>query len=435
MELTRREALASGAAMLACSRLQARAPHAPSLNALARRSGRRFGSAVGVEPARRRSRQLRQPCLRGDPRAGMRAAGARERAQMAVGRGPGPIASTFASSTRSPTTRPATASNCAATRSSGPRPNGIPKWLAEHAVQVRRRGRAPADRRTCAPSAAATATRIYSYDVVNEAVQPETGAIRDTNVTRALGGEAFLDLMFHTARAEAPHAQLVYNDYMSWERNSEDETHMRGVLKLLEGFRKRGTPVDALGVQSHIRLLKHASVAEIVRESEGPWRRFLDEVVGMGYQLLITEFDVNDHMAPTAIAPRDRMVADYAKAYLDLMLSYPQLGDVLCWGMIDRYCLARTASIRAPTRRSSAARLMMRNSGPSRCARRLHRRSHRHAARATRSHEPHAGRRCGCAAPHRLRRCLVPRSRLRSTISRCMHPIRPALGPSRSAKT
>ena len=26
-------------------------------------------------------------------------------------------------------------------------------------------------------------TRIYSYDVVNEAVQPETGAIRDTNVT------------------------------------------------------------------------------------------------------------------------------------------------------------------------------------------------------------------------------------------------------------
>jgi endo-1,4-beta-xylanase len=179
--------------------------------------------------------------------------------------------------------------------------------------------------------------RIYSYDVVNEAVQPETGAIRDTNVTRALGGEGFLDLMFHTAREAAPHAQLVYNDYMSWERNREDETHIRGVLKLLEGFKKRGTPVDALGVQSHIRLLKPLSVAQIVRESEGPWRRFLDEVVGMGYQLLITEFDVNDRMAPTAIAARDRMVTDYAKAYLDVMLSYPQLGDILCWGMCDRY--------------------------------------------------------------------------------------------------
>jgi endo-1,4-beta-xylanase len=108
-------------------------------------------------------------------------------------------------------------------------------------------------------------TRIYSYDVVNEAIEPETGLIRDTNVTRALGGEHFLDTMYHTARAEAPHAQLVYNDYMSWETNPVDQTHMRGVLKLLEGFRKRGTPVDALGVQSHIRLLKSAPVAELHR--------------------------------------------------------------------------------------------------------------------------------------------------------------------------
>lgn len=180
-------------------------------------------------------------------------------------------------------------------------------------------------------------TKIYSYDVVNEAVQPETGGIRDTNVTRALGGEAFLDLMFHTAKAEAPHAELVYNDYMSWERGTEDETHIAGVLKLLDGFRKRGTPVDALGVQSHIRLLKPLSVAEIVRESEGPWRRFLDEVVAMGYKLVITEFDVNDQKAPDDIVVRDRMVADYAQAYLDVMLSYPQLRDILAWGMVDRY--------------------------------------------------------------------------------------------------
>jgi len=84
-------------------------------------------------------------------------------------------------------------------------------------------------------------------------------------------------------------------------------------------------------------LLKPLSVAEIVAESEGPWRRFLDEVVGMGYRLEITEFDVNDRMAPANHVKRDRMVADYAKAYLDLMLSYPQLRDVLAWGMVDRY--------------------------------------------------------------------------------------------------
>lgn len=213
-----------------------------------------------------------------------------------------------------------------------------PKWLVEHDFGTR-------------PATAAEAllaehvrtvtrrygTKIYSYDVVNEAVQPETGAIRDTVVTRAMGGEAMLDLMFHTAKVEAPNAELVYNDYMSWELTGEDPTHMAGVLKLLEGFRKRGTPVDALGIQSHIRLLKNLPVADIVRESEGPWRRFLDEVVAMGYKLVITEFDVNDQKAPDDIVIRDRMVADFSEAYFDIMLSYPQLRDILAWGMVDRY--------------------------------------------------------------------------------------------------
>lgn len=211
-----------------------------------------------------------------------------------------------------------------------------PKWLAERQFQ------SSAEAEQLLADHVRTVCRryrgkIYSYDVVNEAIQPETGQIRDTNVTRALGGEQFLDLMFHTARAEAPDAELVYNDYMSWELTGDDQTHANGVLKLLEGFRKRGTPVDTLGAQSHIRLLKKAPVAEIVRESEGPWRRFLDAVVAMGYKLKITEFDVNDQEAPTDIAIRDRMVADYARAYLNLMLSYPELNDMLCWGLCDRY--------------------------------------------------------------------------------------------------
>ena len=213
-----------------------------------------------------------------------------------------------------------------------------PKWLVGHDFGPRPAAAAEAMLREHVQTVCRRyGARIYSYDVVNEAIQPETGEIRDTVLTKALGGEATLDLMFHTARAEAPKAELVYNDYMSWERNRDDETHIRGVLKLLEGFRKRGTPVDTFGVQSHIRLLKPLTVAEIVRESEGPWRRFLDEVVGMGYKLVITEFDVNDRMAPADIVTRDRMVADYARAYLDLMLSYPQLRDILAWGMVDRY--------------------------------------------------------------------------------------------------
>lgn len=172
--------------------------------------------------------------------------------------------------------------------------------------------------------------RITSWDVVNEAVDADTGRLRDTPFTRHVPAEKILDLSFHKARAVLPQGQLVYNDYMSWEPGHEK--HRDGVLRLLEGFRKRGTPVDALGVQSHIMVVDGGP-----KYDEAAWRRFIDDVVGMGYGLLITEFDVNDKGLPTDPAVRDKGVADYARAYLDLMLSYRQMGDVLVWGMVDKF--------------------------------------------------------------------------------------------------
>lgn len=337
MLLTRRDSLAAGAALAGAAAAPAASAHPLSLDRLARRSGRRFGSAVAWSPPGTDAGSITNPlytavlereCSLLVPENQLKWQSIRPKPDEFDFRAFDAIAhyaERHSLNLRGHTlfwTPTKWYPKWLADLDFGPRPGpSAEKLLTEHVRAVCRR----------------YGTRIYSYDVVNEAVQPETGQIRDTNVTHALGGERFLDLMFYTARAEAPHAQLVYNDYMSWERNAVDETHMRGVLTLLEGFRKRGTPVDALGVQSHIRLLKDLPVARVVRESEGPWRRFIDEVVAMGYKLVITEFDVNDHSAPTNPARRDRMVADYARAYLDLMLSYPQLGDILAWGMTDRY--------------------------------------------------------------------------------------------------
>ena len=86
---------------------------------------------------------------------------------------------------------------------------------------------------------------------MNETVNEHDGTLEQTALSRAYGStEGVVDLAFHTARAEAPQAQLVYNDYMSWEPGME--AHYAGVLRFLEGMRTRGVPVDALGVQSHI---------------------------------------------------------------------------------------------------------------------------------------------------------------------------------------
>jgi endo-1,4-beta-xylanase len=40
-------------------------------------------------------------------------------------------------------------------------------------------------------------------------------------------------------------------------------------------------------------------------------------------------------------------VADYARAYLDLTLSYPQVQQVLSWGLVDTYSWLQTETARA----------------------------------------------------------------------------------------
>jgi endo-1,4-beta-xylanase len=171
--------------------------------------------------------------------------------------------------------------------------------------------------------------RIHSWDVVNETVQPEDGSLVRTALSDAIGGTiATVDLAFRTARAAAPAAQLVYNDYMSWEIGNEN--HRSGVLRLLEALRKKGTPVDALGVQSHL-------IADGAHPQEHAWRGFVDDVVGMGYGLVITEFDVRDRGLPRDIVKRDAGVAALTSAYFDMMFSYRPLRDVLVWGLCDSF--------------------------------------------------------------------------------------------------
>ena len=182
--------------------------------------------------------------------------------------------------------------------------------------------------------------RIDSWDVVNETVDPATGGLRRTALSRHLGDDAIIDLAFHTARAAAPDAQLVYNDYMSWEAGHE--THRAGVLRLLEGMKARGVPIDALGVQSHIGSGNSDDSVGFDTAQETEWRRFMDEVTGMGLDIVISEFDVHDRNLPADIPSRDQAMADLARRYLDLMLDYPQTRDVLAWGMADSYSWLQT---------------------------------------------------------------------------------------------
>ena len=150
--------------------------------------------------------------------------------------------------------------------------------------------------------------QVVSWDVMNEAVDPETGKMRENVLTKPLGAVEQVDLAFRLAREYAPKTELVYNDYMREDAGSA--RHRAGVLAMLHELKKRGTPLDAVGLQSHIGSWDESkkSKADLVE-----WRKFLDEISGMGYNLLITEFDVNDRRSPADITVRDREVAAQAR--------------------------------------------------------------------------------------------------------------------------
>jgi len=187
--------------------------------------------------------------------------------------------------------------------------------------------------------------RIFSYDVINETIAPATGDLEESAFTKILGPDV-VDICFNAAREFAPHAELVYNDYMGWAKSAA--THRAGVLKLLERMKAANLPIDSLGIQSHIGSNGLGTATGPLADiDEAEWRKFLDEVVGMGLNLVITEFDVNDRYVEGDASARDRAVADFGKSYLDILLGYPQLRYIMAWGIVDKYSWLQRTSPRA----------------------------------------------------------------------------------------
>jgi endo-1,4-beta-xylanase len=343
MSATRREALAGLAALPITGYAGgaiAQEPPSPagadSLDALARRKGRRFGSCVSYTRGGEPHGSVQNPRYTGILKAECGIVVPENEMKWQATR---PAPDRFDFAPMDGIVRWATENGIAVRGHTllWHRPQWFPKWLNDYDY-----GANPAreaERLLVEHIRTVTArynSAIKSYDVVNEAIDHDTNGLMQTSMSRAMGSaEAVLDLAFHTAREAAPDAQLVYNDYMSWE--PQHAKHCADALRLLEGFRKRNVPVDALGIQSHIEVfaIDPASGNGPYREAE--WRKFLDEAVAMGYKLLITEFDVKDKALPADIAMRDERVADFARRYFDLMLDYDELGDILAWGMVDKY--------------------------------------------------------------------------------------------------
>ncbi|WP_340266678.1 endo-1,4-beta-xylanase [Sphingobium mellinum] len=177
------------------------------------------------------------------------------------------------------------------------------------------------------------AGKIAEWDVVNEALEPNEGradGMRQNSMWMQAMGEDYIDIAFHRARAADPRATLFLTDYGIEHDSPRCERRRTAMLKLLDRLKSRDVPVDAVGIQGHLKPFKEGFDQEI-------FARFLDQLRGYGLALAVTEFDVADRGGPPNPGKRDGEVASVARAFLDVALDNPAMRSILCWGLSDRY--------------------------------------------------------------------------------------------------
>ena len=134
--------------------------------------------------------------------------------------------------------------------------------------------------------------KVIGWDVVNEAISDAKGEyLRDTPARRAIGDD-YIIKAFEFAHEADPDAELYYNDY-----SNDQPDKLKKTIRLIRELKEAGVRIDAVGMQSHLRL----------DDTEAPDRldRAIKTYSAEGVKVVITELDVD-------VLPRRGRGADVA---------------------------------------------------------------------------------------------------------------------------
>ncbi|HLW85545.1 MAG TPA: endo-1,4-beta-xylanase [Candidatus Sulfotelmatobacter sp.] len=190
------------------------------------------------------------------------------------------------------------------------------------------------------------AGQVFAWDVVNEAMD-ENGRLRDSlwynrpGIGFADQGTAYLEQAFRWAHEADPHALLFYNEAEGEMLNRKSDA----IYEMLKGFKRRGVPIDGVGLQLHIPNLEideAALAANIAR------------LTALGLQVHITELDVSltaSAAGDSRVRPphdhdlrsddlRNNDLLRQAQVYRSVVracLQNPGCTAIQTWGFSDKY--------------------------------------------------------------------------------------------------
>jgi endo-1,4-beta-xylanase len=174
------------------------------------------------------------------------------------------------------------------------------------------------------------AGQVFVWDVVNEALD-ENGHFKDSiwynqpGIGFAGKDSAYVEQAFRWARAADPQALLFYNENGCEGLGQKSDA----VYEMVKDFKKRGVPIDGVGLQMHIppELDPEAISANIAR------------LTALGVQVHITELDVSLPVDSAGAAQKEDLIrqADVYRGVIRACLRNPGCTAIQTWGFTDKW--------------------------------------------------------------------------------------------------
>ena len=128
--------------------------------------------------------------------------------------------------------------------------------------------------------------KVYSWDVVNEAVEGD-GSLRQSVFLKTMG-EGYLPYAFKVASEVEPDADLYYNDYSMTGKEKRE-----GVIRMVKMIQESGAKIDGIGMQGHWHL--DTPTIEEIEQS-------IVDYAALGVKIAITELDIDVLPSPRGIS-------------------------------------------------------------------------------------------------------------------------------------
>jgi len=177
------------------------------------------------------------------------------------------------------------------------------------------------------------AGKVFAWDVVNESFLAD-GSIEPSiwydspGIGLAGKGTAYIEQAFRWARAADPNALLFYNDYDTEGLNAKSDA----VYEMVKDFKKRGVPIDGVGMQAHILNLDMKEISSLAAN--------LARLTALGVEVHITEMDVALPIDAKGVlldqAALERQ-ADIYRFVASACVKEPGCTALMTWGFTDKY--------------------------------------------------------------------------------------------------